>query len=220
MFLSFFFFSSDHYMSSNSSSSQISIFKRKIHIPTIPMKKLKCQRQIDLSEDDIIRTRLLFEGDQGSDDRRILTLMKTLNTFVNSSTSSSFDMEKIFSLLYSIEHSHRISQLTLHMDEREQRFSAMKSEHLHEQIQHLREELKYSEERLVEARQRRCNLREYDQRTEMINQLSTRKELRMQQVSIVERKRYFEHLQQTFESTYVCVVFSLTNFLFFFSIEF
>lgn len=176
-----------------------SIFKRKIDSSAISMKKPKCQRQIDLSEDDIIRSRLLFEGDQGSDDRRISTLIKTLNTF--KTDLSLFDMEKIFSLLYSIEHSYRILQLTLQMDEREQNFYAIKSELLQKQTQQLRDALKQNNDRLVAAKQKRANLREYDQRTDVINQLNTRKELRIQQASTLERKRYFEHLQQTFELT-------------------
>ena len=163
------------------------------------MNKLKCQRQIDLSEDDIIRSRLLFEGDQGSDDRRISVLIKTLNTF--KTDLSLFDTEKIFSLLYSIEHSYRILQLTLQMDEREQNFYAMKSELLQKQTQQLRGGLKQNEDRLVAAKQKRANLREYDQRTDVINQLNTRKELRIQHASTLERKRYFEHLQQTFDLT-------------------
>ena len=184
---------------SSKSSSHIAIFKRKIHPPSTPMKQLKCQRQIDLSEDDIIRSRLLFEGDQGSDDRRISTLIKTLNRSMTD--LSTFDLEKLLSSLSSIEHSYQLAKFTLQMDEREQISYTMKIKHLHEQIRQLREELNHNEERLIEAKQRRLNLREYDQRTDMINKISTRKELRIQQVSTLERKGYFEHLQQTFEAT-------------------
>jgi hypothetical protein len=160
--------------------------------------KRKIQRQIDYSEDDIIRSRLLVEGDQGSDDRRISTLIKS---FHKSFTDlSSFEIEKFLSLLYSVENSYHLLKLTLQMDEQEQICSAIKSEHLHKQIKQLRGELSHNEERLIQARRRRLHLLEYDQRTDMINKLNTRKELRAQQGSILERKRYFEHLQQTFDT--------------------
>jgi hypothetical protein len=89
------------------------------------------------------------------------------------------------------------------MDEREQLCYAIKSEHLSEKVKQLREELEHNEQRLIKAKQRRLNLVEYDQRTDIINNFGTRKELRTQQITTLERKRYFEHLQYTFEATYV-----------------
>jgi hypothetical protein len=160
--------------------------------------KRKIQRSIDYSEDDIIRSRLLFEGDQGSDDRRISILIKTFHKSITD--ISSFDIEKLLSLLYSIEHSYRLLKLTLQIDEHEQIYYAMKSEHLYKQIKQLHNELIHNEERLIQAKQRYLNLFEYNQRTDMINKLSTRKQLRIQQRSILERKYYFEHLQQIFET--------------------
>lgn len=162
--------------------------------------KRNIQRQIDFSEDDIIRSRLLFEGDQGSDDRRISTLIKIFNKSITDLSSSSLEIDKLLSLLYSIEHSYRLLKLTLQMDEHEQICYEIKSEHLHKQIKQLRDELDHNEQRLIQGKQRRLNLLEYDQRTDTINKLSTRKELRTQQASTLERKRYFEHLQQTFET--------------------
>ncbi|CAF4556369.1 unnamed protein product [Rotaria sp. Silwood1] len=206
------------------SSSNVSTLKRKVQVvqqlppsssSSTPAKqikkepnseKLKSQRQHDLSEDDIIRSRLLYEGDQGIDDRRILTLMKTFNKFVFD-LSSNFDehnltIEKLLSLLYSIEHSHHLLKSTYKMDELEQICYASKSQRLNEQIKQLRYELDQSDLRLIEAKQKRSNLLEYDARTATINKLGTRRELRAQQAATLERKHYFEHLQQTFEATY------------------
>ncbi|CAF3252493.1 unnamed protein product [Rotaria sp. Silwood2] len=53
----------------------------------------------------------------------------------------------------------------------------------------------------VEAKQKRSHLLEYDARAATINKLGTRRELRAQQAATLERKHYFEHLQQTFEAT-------------------
>ncbi len=181
---------------SSQSSTTVPPLKRKIQTP---VKPIKSPRHSDLSDDDIIRSRLFFEGDQGSDDRRISTLLKTFNKSIID--LSSLEIEKLFSSLYSIEHSYRLLKFTIQMDEREQNSYAIKSQHMHEQVKQLRTELVYNEERLSKAKQKRCHLLEYDQRTDIINQLGTRKELRAQQVSILERKRYFEHLQQTFEAT-------------------
>jgi hypothetical protein len=174
------------------SSNNLPPLKRKIQTPTTP-NKFKSQRYYEHSEDDLIRLRLLYEGDQGSDDRRISTLMKTFN-------KSSIEIEKLFSLLYSVEHSYRLLKSTIQTDEREQICYASKSKHTYEQMKKLRDELEHSEHRLMEAKQRRLNLLEYDQRTDAINNLGTRKELRTQQITTLERKRYFEHLQQTFEA--------------------
>jgi hypothetical protein len=170
------------------------------------VEKLKSQRQHDISEDDIIRSRLLYEGDQGIDDRRILTLMKTFNKSIFDISSNSDDqnstIEKLLSSLYSIEHSHRLLNSTQQMDEREQLCYASKSKRMNEQIKQLRSELDQSELRLIDAKQKRLHLLEYDTRAATINKLGTRRELRAQQAATLERKHFFEHLQQTFEATY------------------
>jgi hypothetical protein len=173
--------------------------KRKIQISSTPIKQLKSQRHLDISEDDIIRSRLIFEGDQGSDDRRILTLIKIFHKSIID--LSSLDIEKLSSLLYSIEHSYHLLNITKQMDEREQICYTKKCLYIHEKIKQLRSELNHNEERLIKAKQKRLNLLEYDQRIDTINKLGTKKELRTQQISILERKYYFEHLQQTFETT-------------------
>jgi hypothetical protein len=86
------------------------------------------------------------------------------------------------------------------MDEREQICYAIKSKRSNEQIKQLRRELDENELRLVEVKQKRLHLSEYDARTVTINKLGTRRELRSQKLATIERKHYFEHLQQTFEA--------------------
>jgi hypothetical protein len=110
-------------------------------------------------------------------------------------------VEKLLSLLYSVEHSHRVCKSTYQMDDREQLCYASKSKRMGEQIAQLQQELEQSELRLIDARQKRLHLLEYDARTATINKLGTRRELRAQQAATLERKHYFEHLQQTFEAT-------------------
>jgi len=209
--------------SKSTSSSNVPSLKRKVQVvqqipplsSSTPAKqvkkesnteKLKSQRQHEISEDDIIRSRLLYEGDQGIDDRRILTLMKTFSKYLFDIPSNSDDhnstIEKLLSILYSIEHSHRLLNITYQMDEREQICYDLKIKRMNEQIKQLRYELDQSELRLIEAKQKRLNLLEYDARADTINKLGTRRELRAQQAATLERKRYFEHLQQTFEATY------------------
>jgi hypothetical protein len=184
---------------SSKSSNNVGPLKRKIQAHLTPIKQLKSQRHCDLLEDDIIRSRLFFEGDQGSDDRRISTLMKIFNKSIID--LSLLDIEKLYSLLYSIEHSYRLFKLTMQMNQHEQICYRKKIKYLYEQIKQLRIELNYNEERLIKAKEKRLNLLEYDQHTDIINKLSTRKELRIQQTLTLERKHYFEHLQQTFEAT-------------------
>jgi hypothetical protein len=131
--------------------------------------------------------------------------MKSFSKFIFDISSNSDDnnstIEKLFSSLHSMEHSHRLLKSTYQMDEREQICYASKSKRLNEQIKQLRHELDQSELLLVEAKQKRLNLLEYDARTATINKLGTRRELRAQQAATLERKHYFEHLQQTFDTT-------------------
>lgn len=157
-------------------------------------RKLSVRTKSEQSDEEIIRTRLIFEGDQGHDDRRILTLMKILH--------SPFQLDKCLSLLYSIDQSYEILKLTRQMDIKEQSIYETKCQMIKNRIEYLKQELKHNEKRLAEAKQRRLNLIEYDQYTDRINQFQTRKALLQQKRSILERKRYFEHLQQTFETTY------------------
>ena len=86
------------------------------------------------------------------------------------------------------------------MEEEEQLCYRLKTKQLRGEIENLRDELKCYGERLSKAKRRRLNLLECNQRLEAINRLHTRKELRAQFASTWERKRYFEHLQQTFEA--------------------
>ncbi|CAF1582545.1 unnamed protein product [Rotaria magnacalcarata] len=189
----------------SSSSSSSSTQSKQIKKEPIP-EKPKSQRHHAITEDDIIRSRLLYEGDQGIDDRRILSLMKTFNKVVHDLPSNSDEnnatIEKLLALLYSIEHSHHLLKSSYQMDELEQRCYASKTQRLNEQIKQLRLELDQSDLRLIEAKQKRSNLLEYDARAATINKLGTRRELRAQQSATLERKHYFEHLQQTFEATY------------------
>jgi len=131
--------------------------------------------------------------------------MKTFNKFLfdipSNSDEQNSTIEKLLSILYSIEHSHRLLKSTYQMDEREQICYSSKSKRMNEQIKQLRYELDQSELRLVEAKQKRLHLLEYNSRTATINKLGTRRELRAQQAATLERKHYFEHLQQTFEAT-------------------
>jgi hypothetical protein len=131
--------------------------------------------------------------------------MKTFNKFLfdipSNSDEQNSTIEKLLSILYSIEHSHRLLKSTYQMDEREQICYSSKSKRMNEQIKQLRYELDQSELRLVEAKQKRLHLLEYNARTATINKLGTRRELRAQQAATLERKHYFEHLQQTFEAT-------------------
>ncbi|CAF0720365.1 unnamed protein product [Adineta ricciae] len=165
---------------------------------SLPSAKLECisQRHRNVSDDDdIIRSRLLYEGDHGNDDRRILALMKLFN-------SSSSDIEKLHSLLYSVEHSYRLINSSLRMNQHEQICYASKTRHMSDIVQKLRQEVKRSEERLMKAKLKRANLRQCNQRIDKIMQLDTRKQLRAQQLHTLERKRYFEHLRQTFEANF------------------
>lgn len=158
-----------------------------------------------MPEDDIIRARLVYEGDQGIDDRRILTLMKTFNKFIHDQSTNvdenNATVEKLCASLYSVEHAYHLVKASYRMDELEQVCYATKTQRLNEQIKQLRHELDESELCLVEAKQKRANLLEYDARADTINKLGTRRELRAQQAATLERKHYFEHLQQTFEAT-------------------
>lgn len=131
--------------------------------------------------------------------------MKTFHKSTTDTPSNSDDInstiDKLTASLYSIEHSYRLLNSTRQMDEHEQVCYALKSKQMNEQTKHLRNELDQCELRLIDAKQKRLNLLEYDARAATINKLGTRRELRAQQVATLERKHYFEHLQQTFEAT-------------------
>lgn len=166
-----------------------------VSVKPVPPAKLELisERLVNASDEEIIRSRLLYEGDQGNDDRRLLTLLKTFH-------KTPADIETLHSLLYSVEHSYRLMKSAARMEEQEQLCYRLKSKQMRREIENARDELKRYEERLAKAKRRRLNLIECNQRVEAINRLHTRKELRTQFVSTWERKRYFEHLQQTFEA--------------------
>ncbi|CAF0812039.1 unnamed protein product [Didymodactylos carnosus] len=166
-------------------------------------EQLKSQRTLGVPEDDIIRSRLLYEGDMGIDDRRILTLMKTYHRwFHDSSTTSDDSIEKLLSSLYAIEHSYTLSQTTLKMDKYEQLCYEQKNSSILKHLEKLRIELDLNEKHLIKAKDKRLHLLEYDRKCIDIDKYPTRKELKTQIQSVLERKQYFERLLTTFDSTY------------------
>ncbi|CAF1035847.1 unnamed protein product, partial [Didymodactylos carnosus] len=204
--------------STNSSSTTKSVpsLKRKVQTPqtsSLPStlvkvpkqeQQLKSQRTLGIPEDDIIRSRLLYEGDMGIDDRRILTLMKTYHRWFQDSSSSIVDdsFEKILASLYAIEHSYTLSQTTLKMDKYEQQCYEQKNLFILKHLEKLRLELDLNEKHLIKAKEKRLHLLEYDRKCIDIEKYPTRKELKTQIQSVLERKQYFERLLTTFDSTY------------------
>ena len=126
-----------------------------------------------VSDDDIIKRKLLIEGDGGNDERRISSLLKT---FINWSTVSDTEEEgnstyqRMLSTLTQCEHAVTKSFDVYSMNVKEQQHYKKLNKQIESKVQNGVEQIQKCKQELLAAKQIRRNRQEYDALAKVIQQ--------------------------------------------------
>ncbi|XP_043283217.1 THO complex subunit 7 homolog [Venturia canescens] len=153
-----------------------------------------------MSDEEVIRRRLLIDGDGTGDDRRINVLLKS---FVKWSTSSEPDHnthERMLSQLAQCEFAQRKSRFVSTMSNEELRNYEIMSNQIDVEIKEAIKDIELTKIELQEAKQIRKNRIEYDVLAKVINEQPDRKKtnlkletLRQELDSLKEKSEQLEH---------------------------
>ncbi|XP_061179231.1 THO complex subunit 7 homolog [Saccostrea echinata] len=126
-----------------------------------------------VNDDEIIKRRLLYEGDGGNDDKRINSLLKTFIRWCNSSESpeeNSLGFERMMATLTQCEHTMEKSLLVYNMNTREQENYNQLNQQIEAKIEEAKEKISECKNELSQAKRIRKNRQEYDALARVIQQ--------------------------------------------------
>lgn len=153
------------------------------------------------TDDEIIRKRLLIDGEGAGDDRRITTLLKTFLKWCNSSDSEERDSDatyqKIQLQLAQCEFAIRKTQTVFEMNELETDNYEKIYDDIEQSITHAYEEIASCKTELQQAKRIRRNRQEYDALAKVIAKHPERQETLKQ---IEELEKELNSLTETKES--------------------
>nr|XP_019928527.2 THO complex subunit 7 homolog [Crassostrea gigas] len=132
-----------------------------------------------VNDDEVIKRRLLYEGDGGSDDKRINSLMKTFIRWCNSTESpeeNSLGYERMMASLTQCEYTMEKSLLVYNMNTKEQENYNRLSQDIESKIQEATEKISECKNELSQAKRIRKNRQEYDALARVIQQHPDRQE--------------------------------------------
>ncbi|XP_060084376.1 THO complex subunit 7 homolog [Ylistrum balloti] len=134
---------------------------------------------MSVTDDDIIKKRLLIEGDGGNDDKRICNLIRTFLRYCNSSENDEENVtnyQRILATLtqseYTIEKSCKVYQMNL----KEQNNYDQLSNQIEQKIKEATEKIAECKKEVQQAKRIRKNRQEYDALAKVIQQHPDRQE--------------------------------------------
>lgn len=144
-----------------------------------PAKVVVVSEDEPLTEDEIIRRKLMFDGDSGGDDRRLNVLMKSFFSWYRyeaGSVEKDLLYNKILYLLDDAESSMKKALLVQQMNEKEMAKYEQVTKELDDRIDESKNEIFRVKEDLEKAKNVRRNRMEYDPIVAKIKELPTRKQ--------------------------------------------
>lgn len=129
-----------------------------------------------MSDEDIIRQRLLIDGDGLGDDRRINQLLKSFLKWSNSPDNNKALYTTILAQLAEIEFTQNKSRLVSAMRQEELKNYEKLSNEIEEEIEKAKKSIETTKQELQNAKQIRKNRIEYDVLAKVINEQPDRKE--------------------------------------------
>lgn len=128
--------------------------------------------------EEVIRRRLLIDGDGTGDDRRLNVLLKTFNKWsqMPNDTESQLSLDRMLAQLAQCEFAVKKSQISAKMSARELQNYEKISEEIETNIENVKELIETSKNDLTHAKTVRKNKMEYDVLARIINEQADRKE--------------------------------------------
>lgn len=156
-----------------------------------------------MSDEEVIRRRLLIDGDGTGDDRRINMLLKSFIKWINSPDVDNTLHERMLSQLAQCEFAQKKSRLVSNMSREELESYEQLSKEIEIQIEEAKKDIERTKAELQDAKRVRKNRIEYDVLAKVINEQPDRLEtdiklatLRQELGSLKEKS---EQLEQKLE---------------------
>ncbi|KAH0956431.1 hypothetical protein HN011_000028 [Eciton burchellii] len=153
-----------------------------------------------MSDEEVIRRRLLIDGDGIGDDRRINMLLKSFIKWINNSDVDNTLHERMLSQLAQCEFAQKKSRLVSNMSREELENYEKLSKEIEIQIEEAKEDIENTKAELQDAKRVRKNRIEYDVLAKVINEQPDRLEtdiklttLRQELGSLKEKSEQLEH---------------------------
>lgn len=129
-----------------------------------------------MSDEEVIRRRLLVDGDGIGDDRRINMLLKSFIKWANNPEVDNTLHERILATLAQCEFAQKKSRLVSTMSQDELKNYEKLSKDIEVEIEQAKRDIETTKAELQEAKQIRKNRIEYDVLAKVINEQPDRKE--------------------------------------------
>ncbi|XP_015116018.1 THO complex subunit 7 homolog [Diachasma alloeum] len=129
-----------------------------------------------MSDEEVIRRRLLIDGDGTGDDRRINILLKSFIKWVNNPEADNTLYERIISQLAQCEFAQKKTRLVSAMSQEELKNYETLSKDIEVEIEEAKKAIDATKVELQEAKQIRKNRIEYDVLAKVINEQPDRQE--------------------------------------------
>ncbi|XP_029160111.1 THO complex subunit 7 homolog [Nylanderia fulva] len=153
-----------------------------------------------MSDEEVIRRRLLIDGDGTGDDRRINMLLKSFIKWINSSDVDHALHERMLSQLAQCEFAQKKSRLVSNMSREELDSYEQLSKEIEIQIEEAKEDIEKTKIELQDAKRVRKNRIEYDVLAKVINEQPDRLEtdiklatLQQELATLKEKSEQLEH---------------------------
>ncbi|XP_070164885.1 THO complex subunit 7 homolog [Polyergus mexicanus] len=153
-----------------------------------------------MSDEEVIRRRLLIDGDGTGDDRRINMLLKSFIKWINSSDVDNTLHERMLSQLAQCEFAQKKSRLVSNMSREELDSYEKLSKEIEIQIEEAKEDIEKTKIELQDAKRVRKNRIEYDVLAKVINEQPDRLKtdiklatLQQELATLKEKSEQLEH---------------------------
>ncbi|CAK9823567.1 THO complex subunit 7 homolog [Anthophora retusa] len=139
-----------------------------------------------MAEEEVIRRRLLIDGDGTGDDRRINMLLKSFIKWANSPDVDNTLHERMLSQLAQCEFAQRKSRLVSNMSQEELKNYEKLSQEIEIQIEEAKKDIEKTKAELQNAKRVRKNRIEYDVLAKVINEQPDRVETNLKLATLRE----------------------------------
>lgn len=136
----------------------------------LTLSKICIKNKIDHSVEEVIRRRLLIDGDGIGDDRRLNVLLKSFIKWVNNPDTDHILHERMLSQLSQCEFAQKKSRLVSNMSQEELKNYENLSSEIDVEIEEAKKSIETTKVELQEAKQVRKNRIEYDVLAKVINE--------------------------------------------------
>ncbi|KAL5013483.1 hypothetical protein ScPMuIL_007753 [Solemya velum] len=155
-----------------------------------------------VTDDEIIKKRLLIEGDGGNDDKRLNSLLKTFIRWCQTSDSdeeSDATLQRILSMTSQCEYTMEKSVQVYQMNLKEHKNYEQLTKQIEQQIKDAQEKISECKQELQQAKRIRKNRQEYDALAKVIQRHPDRQETTKQLDSLDKELSTLEDTKESLE---------------------